>query len=208
MYSASFQGVTFTFTEVDADTLGFEIKGTPTGDWSTEQYLDAFSLKNLGLDFSTVTGKANGPGAIDLLGQNKELNNSGGTADCSDNGGGNAVICFDIVPDTALGPTPFDLDYTIDFSAPYSIGDDFHLKIAFTATQDGDKVGTFYSQDIPRCIDGCGSTDGNPAVTDTQIAVTDIQTVPEPSTLLLLGSGLAVLARGLRKSDREGLGLS
>src|SRR5437773_3531249 len=58
--STTFQGITFTFTQVDADTLKFELSGTPTGDWSTAQYLAAFDLKDLGIDFGTQSGTANG----------------------------------------------------------------------------------------------------------------------------------------------------
>src|SRR5438067_1317922 len=70
-YSAQFQGVTFTFNQTDADTLTFELQGTPSGDWATAKYLAAFDLKDLGINFSTQTGTANGPGAVNLAGLNK-----------------------------------------------------------------------------------------------------------------------------------------
>ena len=68
IYMDSFQGLTFTFDQIDADTLSFNIAGTPSGDWTGVNYLGAFDLKDLGLDFSTDTGTANGPGATNLVG--------------------------------------------------------------------------------------------------------------------------------------------
>src|SRR5215813_9434605 len=71
--SATFQGVTFTFTQIDADTLRFEMSGTPSGDWATAQFLGAFDLKNLGLNFQGgVTAVANGPGGP-INGVNSQL---------------------------------------------------------------------------------------------------------------------------------------
>ena len=58
--SPPFQGITFTFTQTDADTLTFEIAGTLGGDWSTANFLAAFDLKDIGINFSTQTGTANG----------------------------------------------------------------------------------------------------------------------------------------------------
>jgi hypothetical protein len=75
IYMDSFQGLTFTFDQTDADTLSFNIAGTPSDNWSTAQYLGSFDLKDLGLDFSTDTGIANGPGATNLVGLNSQLSN-------------------------------------------------------------------------------------------------------------------------------------
>src|SRR5438552_16798982 len=49
--SLTFQGVTFTFTQTGSNQLTFELAGTLGGDWSTANYLGAFDLKGLGLDF-------------------------------------------------------------------------------------------------------------------------------------------------------------
>jgi len=85
VYSALFQGVTFTFTQTDADTLKFELAGNPPlgVDWVTATFLGAFDLKDIGLDFGTATGTAFGPGTpgfVDagtpgtgLLGLNSQL---------------------------------------------------------------------------------------------------------------------------------------
>ena len=51
-YSATFQNVTFTFVQTDADTLTFDILNADnaTTDWDTAAFLAAFDLKDLGLD--------------------------------------------------------------------------------------------------------------------------------------------------------------
>jgi PEP-CTERM motif-containing protein len=184
--SATFQGLTFTFIQVDADTLTFEISGTPSGDWTGVQFLGAFDLKDLGLDFSVESAIANGPGATNLAGLNSQL--AASNLDCSKTTGQAGSVCFDISPDVALGTLPFDFVYTIDFSAPLNIADTgVHLQIAFMNVEGGDKVGSLYSQSV-----GLDTTD----VTDiTDVTdVTDV-TVPEPGTTFLLG--VAILALGL-----------
>ena len=93
------------------------------------------------------------------------------------------AICFDINPDFTLPTAPFDMIYTIDFSADLDIGSDGpHLKIAFT-DQDHLKVGSLYSMSV-------GLTDGGTPTTDTP--------VPEPSALLLLGVGLLGVSKFIR----------
>ena len=61
---ATFQGVTFIFTQTDSNTLQFELKGTTPlgGDWATAQFFGAFDLKDLGI--TNFTAVANGPGAL------------------------------------------------------------------------------------------------------------------------------------------------
>lgn len=148
MYSADFQGITFTFAKTDSDTLTFNIKGTPGGDWAGVKYLGAFGLKGLGLDFSTVTAIANGPGAVNLAGLNSEI--SASNLDCSKTTGEKGVICFDIKPDVSILPLPMDFTYTIDFSSALSISDaGVHLKIAWMNEVGGKKVGSLYSEDVP-----------------------------------------------------------
>jgi hypothetical protein len=173
IYMDSFQGLTFTFDQTDADTLSFNIAGTPSGDWTGVNYLGAFDLKDLGLDFSTVTGTANGPGATDLLGNRSQL--SASNLDCSKSTGQKGSICFDINPDVALGALPIDFTYIIDFSAPLNISSAGpHLQIAFMDEQGGSKVGSLYSQNV-----GEG--------------------VPEPGPLALVSIGLLGLGFSQRK---------
>ena len=178
-YSALFQGITFTFNQTDANTLTFELSGTPTGDWSTAQYLAAFDLKDLGVDFSTVTATANGPGATNLAGLNSQL--SASSVDCLAAGSPPGSICFDVSPDVALGSLPFDFLYTLDFSADLNIASTGpHLQIAFSATQNGPKVGSLYSQSVPLSSSSSGTVETSSSGT------------PEPGTsvLALLGLGL------------------
>jgi hypothetical protein len=179
IYMDSFQGLTFTFDQTDADTLSFNITGTPTGDWSTAQYLGSFDLKDLGLDFSTDTGIANGPGATNLVGLNSQLSNgNNGGVNCLSNGSPPGSICFDIAPDVALGTLPIDFTYIIDFSAPLDISSAGpHLQIAFMDEQGASKkVGSLYSQNV-----GGG------------------EDVPEPGPLALVSIGLLGLAFSQRK---------
>ena len=136
VYSATFQGITFTFTQTDTDTLTFNIAGTPAGNWAGLTYLGAFDIKadSLGLSANSGDyGTANGPGAIDLLSANKQLSASGptGSTYCAGSGLGNS-FCFNLSPDLAIGPTPIDLTYTIDFSKSLNIASTGpHLQICW-----------------------------------------------------------------------------
>jgi hypothetical protein len=178
--SAPFQGLTFTFTQTAADVLTFEIAGTPSGDWSTANYLAAFDLKDLGIDFSSNTGFATGPGAAGLAGLNTQL--SASSVDCQAAGSPPGSICFDVAPDVAIQPFPMDFIYTIDFSTDLNIASTGpHLQIAFSETQNGPKVGSLYSQNIALSSSSTSSTSG--------IASTG---APEPAS-----SGLALLGLGL-----------
>ncbi len=170
-YTDTFGGLTFTIVQTDADSLTLNISGTPSNDdnagWAGVQFFGAFDLKNLGLDFTSDTGTANGPGATDLAGLNSQL--SAANIDCSAATGQAGTICFDLDPDYALGGTPIDLTYTIDFSSALDIGAEGpHLQLVFTNTEGGAKVGSLYSQNLGI-------------------------TVPEPGSLALLGLGLGIV---------------
>lgn len=188
-YKTTFQGATFTFTQVDADTLTFNLAGNAlTGDWSTAAYLGAFDFKNLGLDFGTVTGIANGPGAVNLAGLNTQM--SAANVDCTAAGSPPGSICFDIAPDLPL-TNPFNWTYTIDFSAPLNIGSTGpHLQLAFTEVQGGAKVGTLYSQDI-----GLSS--------NSSTSSTSSSTVPEPASGALAILALGILGAGFASRRRQ-----
>jgi hypothetical protein len=179
--SAPFQGITFTFTQTDADTLKFNIAGTLGGDWSTANYLGAFDLKDLGLDFSTVSATMNGPGAVNLLGLNDQL--SGANVLCTAPGSPPGGVCFNISPDFGVNPMPMDLTYTIDFSSALNISNPAgpHLQIAWLANAgDTDKVGSLYSQNIALSSGGGGASSSG--------------TIPEPRSDSLAFVGFALLA--------------
>ena len=180
--SAPFQGITFTFTQVDADTLTFNISGTLGGDWSTAKYLGAFDLKDLGLNFMTTTAKLNGPGAVNVMGANDQL--SGANTMCTGGGSPSGGICFNISPDLPIAPTPMNLTYTIDFSNALSLSSTGpHLQIAWLANAgDTKKVGSLYSENI--------------ALTSTTTTTTT--TVPEPSSVSLAVLALALVAGAVK----------
>lgn len=182
--SAPFQGITFTFTQTDADTLKFNISGTLGGDWATAGYLGAFDLKDLGLNFGTTTATMNGPGAVNLVGLNDQL--SGANVLCTAPGSPPGGICFNISPDFGVNPMPMNLTYTIDFSDPLAITNPLgpHLQIAWLANAgDTSKVGSLYSKNVAL---SSGSSGGGGASSSG--------TIPEPSSDSLAFVGLALLA--------------
>jgi len=187
--SAPFQGITFTFTQTDADTLTFNIAGTLGGDWSTANYLGAFDIKDLGLDFSTVTATANGPGAVNLAGVNDQL--SAANILCTGGGSPPGGICFNISPDFNVNPQPMNLTYTIDFSSALNISNPAgpHLQIAWLVNAgDSSKVGSLYSQNIALSSGGGGASSSGGG------GASSSGTIPEPRSDSLAFVGLALLA--------------
>jgi PEP-CTERM motif-containing protein len=194
--SATFQGVTFTFTQIDADTLQFEMSGTTPlgGDWSTAAFLGAFDLKDLGLDFSKggATATLTGPGGP-VTGLNSQL--SAKNFDCSAvaGKGEKGSVCFDFSPDLSLGAS-FDFIWMIDFSAPLSIAAAGpHLQVVFTETDGGGKVGSLYSQNV--ALSSSGPSSSGPSSSGPAL--------PEPGTLALLGAALASLAVFRRRGEHK-----
>jgi hypothetical protein len=187
--SAPFQGITFTFTQTDADTLMFNISGTLGGDWSTANYLGAFDLKDLGVNFSTTTATMNGPGAVNLLGVNDQL--SAANLLCTGGGSPPGGVCFNISPDFGVNPMPMNLTYTIDFSSPLGITNSLgpHLQIAWLANAgDTSKVGSLYSQNIAVSSGGGGASSSGGGGASSSGAI------PEPRSDSLAFVGLALLA--------------
>ena len=187
--SAPFQGITFTFTQTDADTLKFNIAGTLGGDWSTAYYLGVFDVKDLGLDFSTTTATMNGPGAVNLAGVNDQL--SAANILCTGGGSPPGGICFNISPDFGVNPMPMNLTYTIDFSDPLNITNSLgpHLQIAWLANAgDTSKVGSLYSQNIAVSSGGGGASSSGGG------GASSSGTIPEPRSDSLAFIGFALLA--------------
>jgi hypothetical protein len=177
-YVDTFEGVTFTVDQTSAQQLTFRIQNafSSTGTWKDATQLGAFSFKNLGLDFSSDSAVAWYLGAS-TPGVRDELSNSHSDVDCAAQiNGETGSVCFDFMPD--ITPLTNDMFFTINFTgSPLNIGSTGpHLKIAFV-DDNGGKVGSLYSQDIPSSSSGGSSSSGN---------------VPEPNsgTLVLLGVAL------------------
>jgi PEP-CTERM motif len=195
--STTFQGMTFTFIQTDADTLSFNIQGTPSGDWLGVNFLGAFDLKNLGINFGAVTqqnpggggtGTANGPGATNLAGINTQI--SANNCNAALGGSPDQSICFDIAPDQPVGSLPLNFTYTIDFNRPLSIGSTgVHLQIVWTSVVGGAKVGSLYSQDV-----GLGSSSSS---SSSSSGTPPGSATPEPGTATLALLGLGLIASGL-----------
>lgn len=131
----TFQGVTFETLALDADTLQLTISNATnaTGDWTGIHFLKAFEIKGIG----DVTSASLAGWTVDV---NNGLNANGCTA------GNTKGACFTSSPAFALTDVmTFNIDFTgsnLDFSLP-------HLKLQFLATENGRKVGSLLSQDIP-----------------------------------------------------------
>jgi hypothetical protein len=215
IFSDTFQGVTFTFTQPDSDPnqLIFNLAGTPSGDWTGVQYLAAFALKNIGFDYTSGTALATGPGATNLDALDKaELSDA--NIFCSDVSGNKKVGCWNLNPDTPLGSLPFDFTYTINFASALNIpttGDKIgpELKIGFTIIQNGDKIGSLYSQNVPFTSSSGTSSSGTSSSGTSSSGTSSSGTsssgvVPEPATgaLVLIGLGLIGAGFGFRRRSR------
>lgn len=131
-----FQGVTFTTTVLDADTLQLEIDAAGrTGDWASAVSIDTIALKNIG---SFTTAALTGPGGSWGF-SSKELNANGCKGGSST---GNA--CFTHSPQ-ALGD---DMIFTFSFTGGVQNFDLPTLKVRFL-NDDGKKQGSLLSMDIP-----------------------------------------------------------
>lgn len=132
----TFQGVTFTTTVLDANTLQLEIDAAGrTGDWASAVSMGTISLKDIG---SFTTAGLSGPGGSWGF-SSKELSANGCSGGTST---GNA--CFAHGP-VALGD---DMIFTFSFAGGVQSFASPHLKVEFF-NANGRKQGSLLSMDIP-----------------------------------------------------------
>lgn len=198
-YVLTFQDVTFTIDVVDSNSLSLRIQNaasTLDADWASATNFGAFSLKDLGLDFSAAGGATatatyfTSPTDITVNGVRDDLNastiNSGSGADCvAQTNGEKGTVCFDFIPDLSLLD---DMNFQIDFNQNFlidALGP--HLKVAFVDANGG-KIGSLLSQNLPL------SSSSSSSSTSSGDISTSSGVIPEPSTNALALLGLALVA--------------
>jgi len=203
-YEYAFQGVDFTFNQLDADTFTLQMEGARSAgsNWDTATHLQAIGFKNLGIDFktpgygATLTASPAGTPASDWSYVQAELDADG----CKEaRNGQQGVICFMSVPPLALTD---DMLFTVELTggAAMTLSEEKgpHLKLQFvnegevcTTTGKGRdkvetclpgwvKVGSLLSEDM-EWRDGSSPPDETP----------EIAQIPEPSGIALVGLSLA-----------------
>jgi hypothetical protein len=131
----TFQGVTFTTTDLGGGTLQLEIDAASrSGDWADAVSIDTLSWKDIGSFSSAMAG---GAGAGWSFSSN-ELNANG----CG--GGDSGGACFSGTPVALSDDMMFTFSFsggTTDFTLP-------HLKVRFLDAG-GDKEGSLLSMSVP-----------------------------------------------------------
>jgi PEP-CTERM motif len=179
--SLTFQGVTFGMIALDSDTLQLTIDNAleATGDWAAPPiaFITAMEVKDLGGNVSggTLAGWTNSDNSLSANGC---LNGNTNGA-CFTYGGGalaltnHMVFTIDFAPGSVL-----DMGGTLPTLADPTPADPLpHLKLHFTATENGPKVGSLLSQPIPA--------------------------VPEPGTYALLLAGVGIVGFVARRRRQD-----
>jgi hypothetical protein len=193
-YILSSQGVDFTYHRVDDDTFTLRIQNAldATGNWATATNLSYLGFKSIG-DLSGLTGVTvnvtPNPGTtINWSYTLGELTGNG--CNSNSNSGG---ICLDATPDLPLGN---DMLFNIDLigsniSLPTAIAP--HLKVGFTTWQNasGNPNNANFSP--------AGYVQVGSLLSETMLAPTDTNNVPEPASLALAGLALAGVAVAARR---------
>jgi hypothetical protein len=184
-HAFDFQGVTWTYTIIDSDSVQLTITNAVsggTGNWADITHLWSISFNPTG----TITGATiTPPGTF----SGNELTAFG----CS--GGTSGKACFTFDPFLALTD---NMVFTIDFvGTGIDLTQDIGTKVAFLCSptttspvttgpvkQRTKSCGSLMSQDIPTSTSTSTSTTTSTTTTSTS------GDVPEPGTLTLLGLGL------------------
>jgi len=164
--SLLFQGLTFTLSPGAAtNEVLFSITGTPTGDWSTVNFLKAFSLKPTVAPFPTNATITSNPSTSWTVDPNTNQSGSG-FCDGSANGAtcflANTAIALQTTPNPSPPPAntfPTNLSFDINFTGTGLDLNVLHLQIAFIVNaNDTKKTGNLVSEDIvvPGPIVGAG----------------------------------------------------
>jgi hypothetical protein len=201
-YSATFQNVTFDFEVIDSDTFTFKITNADNanGDWAGVNFLSAFDIKDIGFDWDNAGAGATAfyePIGPNYDGHQSQLGASN-LACIDQQNGAKKSLCFPIDPDL---PIAHEMLFTIDVTGnTLSITDvGPHLQIAFSNTDQGDKIGSLYSQNVPASTSSSSTSTSSTSTSSTSTSSTGGQETPEPGSIALIAMAMLGVGASLRK---------